>query len=135
MGRLLAIFAGLLAVLLVPLALGGPTTLLLLPAHLGLSLVVSTGAALDGLDGHAERARRWGFFYLLATLAMVVALEVGAGVRGKSLGYWGVSWAVMLLWGWAPPVISGFSGMVGAARGRRLVRSTVRRRRKEPAIS
>lgn len=129
MGRLLAIFAGLLAVLLVPLALGGPTTLLLLPAHLGLALVVSTGAALDGLDGYPERARRWGFFYLLATLAMVLALEVGAGVRGKALGYWGVPWAVMLLWGWIPPVVSGFAGMVGAARERRLVKRAVRRRR------
>src|SRR3712207_8283283 len=47
--------------LLVPLALSGPTSLFLLPAHLAFALVTSTGALLDGFDGCPERARRWGF--------------------------------------------------------------------------
>lgn len=129
MGRLLAIVAGLLAVLLVPLALGGPTALLLLPAHLGLSLAVVAGALLDGFDGRPERARRWGFFYLLATFAMVLALELGADARGRALAYWGVPWVAALAWGWIPPVASGLAGMIGAARERRLVGRVVRHRK------
>lgn len=129
MERLLALFAGLLGLLLVPLALSGPTALLLTPTHLGLSLVVSAGAVLDGLDGRPERARRWGFFYLLATLLMVAALEIGASAHDRALSYWGVPWGAALLWGWIPPLVSGAAGVVGRAREKRLVRRVVRTRK------
>lgn len=129
MERLLALFAGLLGVLLVPLALSGPTALLLLPSHLGLSLVVSLGAALDGLDGRPERARRWGFFYLLATLGMVAALEIGGLAHGRTWTYWGVPWGAALIWGWVPPVVSGVAGALGRTRERRLSRRAVRLRK------
>src|SRR5262249_32743865 len=114
---------------LVPLALGGPTALLLLPAHFGLSLVVAVGAAIDGADGYPDRARRWGFGYLVATTAMVAALEIGARVRGLSIGYWGVPWSAALLWGWAPPRVAGIAGAGGPARERRRRAAVVRARR------
>ena len=128
MTRLLAIVAGLLAVLLVPLALSGPTALLLLPAHLAFVLVTATGAILDGLDGMPERARRWGFVYLVATIGMVAALQLGGDLRGQALSYWGIPWLAALLWGWIPPVVSGMAGAVGNARQRRLVTRAVRAR-------
>jgi hypothetical protein len=121
--RLLAIGAGLLGVLLVPLALSQPTALLLVPAHLGLSVLVCAGAAVDGLAGWAERSRRWGLFYLVATAAMTGALEVGAQVHGSALGYWGVPWLAAVLWGWVPPLVSGIAGAWAERR-----RAPVRRR-------
>ncbi|MCA9493710.1 MAG: hypothetical protein KC621_27445 [Myxococcales bacterium] len=133
MARLLALFAGLVAFLLVPLALSAPTALLLPPSHLLLSALVSMGAVTDGLAGRPERARRWGFFYLLATLAMVVSLEVGARVRGEALAYWGVPWVVVAVWGWIPPLVAGGAGMLGSGTERRRVRSAVRRRRRRAA--
>ena len=129
MGRLLSIVAGLLAVLLVPLALSGPTALLVPVAHLAFSLTVSLGAMLDGLDGWPERARRWGFVYLVASAATVGALQLGADVREQGLGYWGIPWIAILSWGWIPPVVSALSGMFGVARARRLSRRTLRIRR------
>lgn len=129
MSRLIAILAGLLAVLLVPLALSGPTALLVPPAHLAFCLAVATGSVLDGLDGWPERARRWGFVYLVATVATVAALQVGADVRQAGLGYWGVPWVAVLAWGWMPPVIAAFAGSLGAARARRLTARSVRHRR------
>lgn len=128
MTHLLAIVAGLLAVLLVPLALSGPTALLLLPAHLAFVLVTATGAILDGLDGCPERARRWGVLYLVASVLMVAALELGGDVRGMALTYWGVPWVAALVWGWIPPVVSGFAGVLGTARQRRLVTRVVHAR-------
>lgn len=125
MTHLLAIVAGLLAVLLVPLALSGPTALLLLPAHLAFVLVTSTGAILDGLDGCPERARRWGFLYIVATLLMVAALQLGGDVRGQALSYWGIPWLGAVIWGWIPPVVSGMAGVLGIARQRRLVTRVV----------
>ena len=80
-----------------------------------------------------ELARRWGFFYLLATLAMVVSLEVGARVRGEALAYWGVPWVVVAVWGWIPPLVAGGAGMLGSGTERRRVRSAVRRRRRRAA--
>jgi hypothetical protein len=127
--RLLVILAGLLAVLLVPLALSGPTALLLLPAHLAFAIVTSTGALLDGFDGWPERARRWGFVFLVVSLATVGALQLGADVRGLAMGYWGIPWLGVLLWGWVPPVVCGFAGVMGSARRDRLVRRAVARRR------
>ena len=128
MSRLLAIHAGLLGIVLVPLALSGPTALLLVPAHLGFSAIVALGAVWDGIDGWPERARRWGAFYLVATLAMVAALELGADARGGGLGYWGVPWTAALCWGWLPPVVAGLAGWWGAARQARRIRRIVHRR-------
>ncbi|MEQ1508743.1 MAG: hypothetical protein ABMB14_41330, partial [Myxococcota bacterium] len=128
--RLLAIVAGLLAILLVPLALSGPTALLCPPAHLALAVTCCIGSVLDGLDGWPERARRWGFFYLVASIAMVAALELGADVRSQTWGYWGIPWVMAMVWGWIPPVVAGMGGMVGEVRQRRLTTKVVRHRRR-----
>lgn len=128
MTRLIALLAGLLAVLLVPLALSGPTALLAAPAHFAFSLAVATGAVLDGLDGWPTRARRWGFVYLVATIAMIAALQVGADARGAGLGYWGIPWIAVLAWGWIPPVVASAAGALGAARARRLTHVARQRR-------
>ncbi len=130
MGRLLAILAGLVALLLVPLALSGPTALLLVPGHALLALLASVGAADAGFGGRPESARRWGLFYLVATALMVAALEIGARVRGQQIAYWGVPWAAALVWGWLPPVVSGVAGALGELRERRLVKRVVRRRQR-----
>jgi hypothetical protein len=130
MSRLLSILAGLLSVLLVPLALSGPTALLVPVAHLAFSLSVCTGAMLDGLDGWPERARRWGFVYLVATAAAVAALQLGADVRHQGAWYWGVPWVSILAWGWIPPLVSGLAGSLGVARARRLTRRVVVHRRR-----
>lgn len=124
------IVAGLLAFLLVPLALSGPTSLFLLPAHLAFAAVTSTGALLDGFDGCPERARRWGFVFLVASAAMVGALELGADVRSTGMLYWGPAWLGALLWGWIPPVVCGMAGVMGEGRQERLVRRAVRARRR-----
>jgi len=129
MTRLLSMGAGLLAVLLVPLALSGPTAQLVPVAHLGFSLAVCTGALLDGLDGWPERARRWGFAYLVATAATVGALQLGADVRAHGIAYWAFPWFSVLLWGWVPPVVAGVAGMVGVFRARRLSDRALRHRR------
>lgn len=129
MTRLLAMVAGLLAVLLVPLALSGPTAQLVPVAHLGFSLAVSIGALLDGLDGWPERARRWGFAYLVATAATVGALELGADVRHQGMAYWAFPWFSVLLWGWVPPLVAGIAGTVGGFRARRLAAGVLRHRR------
>ena len=51
MSRLLVIAAGLLAILLVPLALSGPTALLLIPAHLAFAVVEYPGDHHAGVAG------------------------------------------------------------------------------------
>jgi hypothetical protein len=117
--RLLAILAGVLGVLLVPLALSGPTALLLVPAHLAFAALVCVGAVWEGLDGAPERARRWGFGFLVATIAMVGALQVGAEVHGQGMGYWGAPWLAALCWSGVPPVASGLAGWYGSHRVRR----------------
>ncbi|MEQ1565233.1 MAG: hypothetical protein ABMA64_06315 [Myxococcota bacterium] len=121
MRRLCAIAAGLLGIVSIPLALSGPTALLLVPAHLALSVVVCVGAVLDGIDAWGERARRWGLFHLVATAAAIAALQVGAQVRGEGAGYWGVPWVAVLAWGWVPPVVAGLAG-AWADRRARIVR-------------
>lgn len=129
MSRLLAIVAGLLAVLLVPLALSGPTALMLLPAHLAFAAVVCTGAVLDGFDGWPTRARRWELLFLVVSVAMVAALQLGAEVRGLWMGYWGIPWIGVLLWGWIPPLICEMAASMGSVRQQTLTRRAVARRR------
>ncbi|HHO50671.1 MAG TPA: hypothetical protein ENK18_07290 [Deltaproteobacteria bacterium] len=137
MGRLLAIFAGCSALLLVPLALSAPTAwLLVAPVHLALAGLTCAGGLVDGIAGRPEGARRWGLFYLLASLAMVAALELGGMLRAPRLMgvavpglYWGGAWCLVLTWGWFPPVFCGGMGVVGELRRRRRTHRVLRRRR------
>jgi len=130
--RLAVIFGGLFGVLLIPLGLSGPTAWLLIPAHFGFTVIAAAGAAIEGLSGHAERARLWGLFYLIATLAMAGVLELAAEIRGHSTTYWLAPWLGALFWGWIPPVVSGVAGSFGEERARNMVRRTVQRRKRTP---
>lgn len=129
MQGLLAVGAGLFAVALVPLALGGGTAWMLIPAHLVFSGLCAVGALLCGLDGHPARARAFGIGFVAVSLAVVGALTVGSEVRGGSW-YWMVPWAPALLWSWVPPVIAGAAVFLGQRRRRSRTRRTVRRRRR-----
>lgn len=129
MQGLLAVLAGLLGILLVPVALAGGTAWLMLPAHLVFAGACTLGAILAGLDGYPGRARAFGAAYLLGSLAAVVALSWGSGARDGSW-YWILPWAGSLLWAWAPPVVAGVFTWVGARRRRGRTRRTVRRRRR-----
>lgn len=111
MGRVAAILGALLGLFLVPLALTGPTAWLCLPVHFAFALGVTAGAVGEGVAGHPERARVWGAGYIVVSIAMVGALELGSTVAQRS--YWLFPWLVLLLWGWAPPVAAGLSGMLG----------------------
>lgn len=111
MRTLLAAFAALLGMLLIPVALVSPTVWLVPPAHLAFSVVVSVGAVLEAVAGHPDRARLWGAGYLVASIAMVAGMQVGSDVEGRA--YWYVPWLVVLLWGWAPAVVAGLAGWVG----------------------
>src|SRR5687768_7223715 len=113
MRRLLAIFGGLLGALLVPLALAGPTAWLLIPAHLAFTILATVAAVLEGFAGYPERARIWGFGHLVATLAMVGALELGADLRDGSAWYWFAPWIAAAVWGWVPMVAAGLAGWGG----------------------
>jgi len=124
------IFGGLFGVLLIPLGLSGPTAWLLIPAHFGFTAIAASGAAIEGLTGHAERARLWGLFYLVTTLAMAGSLEVAATIRGDSATYWMAPWLSALFWGWIPPVVSGVAGTFGEERARNMIRRTVQRRKR-----
>jgi len=128
--RLTAIFGGLFGILLIPLGLAGPTAWLLIPAHFGFTLIAAGGAAIEGLTGHAERARLWGLFYLVSTLAMAGTLELAATARGSSDFYWMAPWFGALLWGWIPPVVSGVAGTFGEERARNMTRRAVQRRKR-----
>jgi hypothetical protein len=132
--RLLAIVGALLGVLLVPIALVGPTAWLVVPAHALFSLLVTVAAVIDGLSGRAERARVWGIGYMVASLATIGALQFGSTVEGRA--YWVVPWVAMLAWGWAPPVVAGLAGWAGElVRAWRSDRSVQRRKREIPARS
>lgn len=134
MQALLAVLSGLVAIVLVPLALAGGTAWLLLPGHLILAVACSGGAVLAGWRGQPTRARLFGGGYLAATLLVVAALALGSEVRDGSW-YWMFPWAVALFWGWIPPVIAGIMTMVADTRRRGLTRRVVRKRRraKRPA--
>jgi len=128
MGRVAAVFGGLVGVLLVPLALAAPTAWVLVPAHLLFSVLVTIATTGEGFAGRPERARLWGLAYLVASVAMVAALELGAGVRSSR--YWIGPWVLVLLWAWVPPVAAGLAGWMGEARERALGRRAVRSRRR-----
>ena len=129
MQGLLAVLAGLLGVLLVPVALAGGTAWLLLPTHLVFAGACTLGAILAGIDGYPGRVRAFGGVYLVASIAAVVALSWGSSARDDSW-YWILPWAGSLLWAWAPPVVVGVFTFVGSRRRRFRTRRTVRRRRR-----
>jgi hypothetical protein len=126
---LLAAGGGLIALLLIPLALSPQTAWVLLPAHLLLTVLATIGAVAEGSAGWPARARMWGAAYVVATAAMVAALSLGANARGSGMLYWGAPWLAALLWGWIPPIASGLSGWMGEARRRQRNRSALRQRR------
>ena len=129
MGRLLATLAALNGLVLPVLALSAPTAIMLVPGHQLFSVLVISGSLVHGWTGHPDLARRWLLAYLVATMATVGSLEVGAMVRGSELAYWAVPWVAVLFWGWIPPLVCGAAGAVGTLRERRLIRSVVRARR------
>lgn len=132
MGRLAAIFGALLGVLLVPLALAGPTSLLILPAHALLSTLTTAAALGEGFAGRPRRARWWGVGFVGASLAMIAALELGAEAQGGADGrawYWVAPWAGALLWGWVPPAAALVGSWVGELRRSALARHAVNSRR------
>jgi len=135
MTRVLAVQAGILGLLLAPLALAGPTAWLLIPVHAVFSTLVTLGAVLDGWNGRPESARRWGFAYLVATALMIGALQLGAQTREAGFLYWSGPWISALAWGWIPPILAGGAGFVGDWRERRLGTRAVRRRQRVPAPS
>lgn len=125
---LLAIVAALAGLLLVPLALAAGTAWLVLPAHLGFSVLCCVSAVLAGLSGRPWQARVVGLAYLGLSLAMVVALSVGAQVRAGSW-YWVVPWAGVLLWAWIPPPVALLAAELAKVRRAQRTRWTVGRRR------
>ena len=129
MGRLLAIFGGLIGVLLVPLALVSPTAWLLLPAHLAFTVLATVAALGSGVAGRPGRARAWGVGHLLASIAMVTALEIGSRAAGGSC-YWIVPWLPAVMWGWIPSVAGGLSGWFGESVSRYRSSRAIRRRRR-----
>lgn len=129
MRRLLAIVGGLGAVFAVPLGLVGPTSWLLLPVHLGLTVIAVFGASMEAYRGAPERARLWGFAHLLATIAILVSMELGRRVSDGL--WWYVPWLGMLAWGWIPMVVGGGAGWIGEIVSRWRSRRMVRRRHQE----
>jgi hypothetical protein len=131
LGRLAAILGALLAAVLIPLALSPTTAWLILPGHLTFTLLASAAAVAEGWLGHPGRARAWGGGYLVASVGMVAALELGSRVFGQ--GYTWLPWTAVLIWGWVPPVVSGLSGALGEQRRRRLARLSVGQRKQAAA--
>lgn len=134
MQALLGVLAGLIGILLVPLALAGGTAWLIVPAHLMLAVSCTGGAVLAGLGGRPGTVQAYSAGYLVASLAMVAALAVGSEVRDGSW-YWMVPWSAVLIWGWAPPVVAGFMTWVASSRRRSRTRAVVRRRRRAQGIA
>ena len=128
MRGLLATGGGLLAILLVPLALAAPTAWLLLPVHALFTVLALLGTLAEGAAGWPQRARMWGAAYLVATAAMVASLALGADARAQGIDYWGAPWLAALLWGWTVPVASGFAGWMGQSRQRQRNRRAKKRR-------
>lgn len=126
---LLALFAALLGVLMVPLALASGTAWLLLPAHFFFTVLCSLGPILAALGGRPWRARLYGLGYLAATLAVVVSLSVGSEAREGSW-YWILPWAGGLIWAWFPPVIAAGCAYLAGLRREQRTGSVVRRRRR-----
>lgn len=111
MRRLLAVFGGLTGIFIVPLGLVAPTAWLLVPAHAAFTAVCIVGALLSAARGHADGARRWGAWHLIATVGAMTGFELG---RRASDGVWWVApWLLILLWAWIPMVVAGVAGAAG----------------------
>lgn len=127
MGRLLAVVCGLWGLLLVPIALAPQTAWLVVPAHLGFTLLAAVAAVGEGIAGRGGSARAFGGWHLVATVLAVAALQVGSQVAG--IRYWMAPWAIVLYWAWIPAVVSGLSGIVGEWVGERRSARAVRIRK------
>ena len=127
MRRLAAVVGALLGIVLPFVALAPLTAWLILPGHLVFTMIAATAPVMEGWDGHPEAARVWGGLYLVASVVLVAALELGSQVHGAT--YVWLPWTAMLSWGWMPPIASGVGGWLGQRRRRRLSRAAVLRRR------
>ncbi len=128
MRGLLAIFGALIGLLIIPLGLVPPTTVLLVPGHLLLTVLATVGALTEGLGGRPERARLWGFGYLVSSVLAVGALEI-ASHRTES-SWWLAPWFLMVIWGWIPPAVAGAAGWLGEPIAKNRLKRVLRRRRK-----
>lgn len=128
-GRPLALVAGLLVAVQLPLALSAPTALFGVVAYALQCAAITSGAAVDAFQGRAARCRWWGFSHLVASVFVVAALDVGGRVHGAALAHWGVPFAFVLAVGWIPPLLSFGLAAFASDRGRRRIRRVVRARR------
>ena len=133
MGRLLGMFGGLFALLLVPLALAPHTSWLLLPGHLLFSLVTIGGTLQQGFEGRPRGAQAWGALYVAVSIGIAIALETGAGARES--WYWMAPWSILLLWAWIPAICIVFGSWIGEVRRNRLSQYAVRKRKQARATN
>jgi hypothetical protein len=101
--RLAGVLATLLSLALFGAALGPVTGWLIVPGHLAFSAVCVIGGTSASLVGHGRTVRFFGWGYLVGTIGMVVGLSLGEQVENGSW-YWIIPWALVLLWGWLPPL-------------------------------
>ena len=132
MSRAAASLAALIGVLLVPLALAAPTSFVLIPAHLSLTLLTLVAIGADTFHGRPGRVLAWPVLYVGASVAMVVALEAGFSVR--TAGWYTLTpvfpWVVTLTWVWTVPLAGLVGYELARMRRRRLSRIAVARRKK-----
>jgi hypothetical protein len=131
LSRLAAGLATLVGLLLVPLGLAAPTSFVLLPAHLFFTVLTLVAIGADSFLGRPGRVGVWTVLYVLASVCMVVSLEVGFSVRPE--GWYAltpiVPWAGAVLWGWTVPVAGLVAFEIARLRRRRLSKLAVARRR------
>ena len=131
MSRFAAGLASLVGLLLVPLGLAAPTSFVLLPAHLFFTVLTLVAVCSDAFLGRPGRVMVWTALYVVASLAMVVSLEVGFSVRPE--GWYAltpiVPWAGAVIWGWVVPVAGVIGFEIARLRRRRLSKIAVARRR------
>lgn len=127
--KTLGVFAGLFAVLFVPLGLAPVTSWMIIPAHFTFTLLTVAGMSLAGLSGRKNAVPWWLWGYLVATALASFGLELGASARSSGVGYWIISWTGMLLWAWIPISLSFIFGPLANYRHRRLSRKSVKERK------
>lgn len=123
----MASIAAFLGLVVVPMALSGPTSWLGAVVHLGLTAVVLVGMLRAAVGGSPRAVVAWAGGHLLATLGFVGALEVGASVRESA--YWAVPWIAVLAWAWTPGALLLALGPFASLRDRALSRAATRARR------
>lgn len=132
MRRLTGVGAGLLGLLLVPLALAPTTSWLAVLGHLVLSGLCVGLAAWEGVAGRPGTARAWGAWSVLSTAGVAGALHVGWAEHGSWA--WIGPFALLALWGWVPPVAAWGAGSLGARRQAGRARRAVLRRHRARAV-